>query len=161
MKKDIKGEKENKEDEPKLVMLSGHAKTLMPFELFMKKIFKTPLRFPNYGSNLYFELHSDNKVYRNRTIDNYYIEYYFDNELLMRIPFSQFKNLVEEHIWSHYRIINYCQVPLNKKFLICLIVGALILSSIIVLGNEAIGLLFFISKNSFFSSADSGALYKQ
>lgn len=132
MLNDINGETVVKNyDEPKFVMYSGHAKTLVPFELFMKKIFKTPLRYPNFGSYMFFELHRDKKIRRHRTIDNYYIEYYFDNELLMRIPYSQFKSLIESNIWSNDRILKYCQVPLDKKMLIALVVTMILISLLI------------------------------
>ena len=128
MKNDINEEEIIKNyDEPKFVMESGHAKTLVPFELFMKKIFKTPLRYPTFGSYLFLELHRDKKIFSHRNIDNYYIEYYFDNELLMRIPYSQFKSQIENYLWSNERIFNYCQAPLDKKVVVAILVAVVVI----------------------------------
>ena len=56
-------------------MYSGHDMTLAPIELFFKKAFGTKTKFPEFGSNMFLELHKPYSIDRKTTIDYYYAIY--------------------------------------------------------------------------------------
>ena len=70
--RDMKGgDQESNYQEPKFVMYSGHDMTLAPFELFFKKIFGAKVKFPEFGSNMFLELHKpDRRTKTNIDISN-------------------------------------------------------------------------------------------
>lgn len=93
-------------NEPKIVLYSGHDSTLSPFELFFHKVFNTSIIYPNFGANLVLELH------KNETNDEYYVEYLFNGELMIRMNFWDFKRRVLNEIWDDGQIRKFC----NNEF---------------------------------------------
>ena len=47
--------------------------------------------------------------YKNLKEEDYHIEYYFNGELLLNINFIDFKNKINELVWSSNKINNFCK----------------------------------------------------
>lgn len=113
--------------EPKFVIYSGHDMTMSPFELFFKSLFNTKLKFPEFGSNMFLELHRKNDLGREPKKEDYYVEYYFDDELLLNISFLDFKTIIKEKAWSDERILQYCQPPLKGRIILIAVAGVIVI----------------------------------
>lgn len=99
----------NKFDNPKVVIYSGHDKTLAPFELFMKKAFNTPLEYPKFGSSLFLELHRNNSIMdREPTLKDYYIEYYLNGRFVLREQYEIFLKKIKGQLWTQEKINKFC-----------------------------------------------------
>ena len=131
------GTEESSYQEPKFVMYSGHDMTLAPFELFFKKIFGTKLKFPEFGSNMFLELHKPNNTIINNTeikndekrkIEDYWVEYHMDDELLLNISFVEFKQKIKDVVWSDERILQHCQPPLEGRIILVVVAGVIVVS---------------------------------
>ena len=101
----------NKHAYPKYVIYSAHDKTLAPFQLFMKHVFGGKLIYPSFGSNLFLELHrNDSSLNRKGEKDDYYVKYYFNDELLLEEKFEIFKQKINDMLWSKEHIRDFCIV---------------------------------------------------
>ena len=112
-------------DEPKFVMYSGSDSSIAPFQIFMKLVFDIPLKYPIFSSNIFYELHKDN--------DAYYVEYYMNDELLLRMSYEEFKQKVKTIIWSDDRIMQYCAVPMKGRAVIVIVVGLVVIICVLFL----------------------------
>ena len=128
---DLKNETFIKYEEPKFVMYSGTSASMSPFQMFMKVAFNISLKFPTPSSNLYYELHKSKSKCEN--IECYYIEYYMNDELLLTIGYKEFKNKVQQMIWSDDRIMQYCSPSLKGRLIIIIIAGLVIIISVLFL----------------------------
>lgn len=115
----------NDYDDPKFVMYSGSDSSIAPFQIFMKVAFNISLVYPIFSSNLFYELHKEN--------NNYYVEYYMNDELLLKIPYEDFKNKVKTIIWSDDRIMQYCAVPMKGRLVIVIVVGLVVIICVLFL----------------------------
>ena len=98
----------NKFDNPKVVIYSGHDKTLAPFELFMKKAFNTPLEYPKFGSSLFLELHRNNSIMdREPTLKDYYIEYYLNGRFFWENNMKFFSKKLKDNYGHKKKLINF------------------------------------------------------
>ena len=122
------GNKESNYQEPKFVMYSGHDMTLAPFELFFKKAFGTKTKFPEFGSNMFLELHKPEGINRKTTINDYYVEYQIDDELLLNISYVNFKKRINDIVWSDERIIQHCQPPFEGRIILVVVAGVIVIS---------------------------------
>ena len=114
-------------DEPKFVMYSGHDTTMAPFQLFMKLAFNISLEHPHFGSNMFYELHrNDTDSDFPRENNDYYVEYYYNDKLLLQLPYDTFKKRVERLLWSEERILQFCEKPLEGKLVLVVIGGMII-----------------------------------
>lgn len=134
MQKKIEGNKQNdtkiRYDEPKIVIYSGHDSTLSPFQLFFKKVFNTSLIYPNFGANLFLELH------KNDSSGEYYVEYLFNGETMLQIPFEKFKTNIMRNIWNESTIKAKCfDSKFNSTFFI---IAGVITLVIIIIGSFSI-----------------------
>ena len=112
-------------DEPKFVMYSGSDSSIAPFQIAMKLVFDIPLKYPIFSSNIFYELHKDN--------DAYYVEYYMNDELLLRMSYEEFKQKVKTIIWSDDRIMQYCAVPMKGRAVIVIVVGLVVIICVLFL----------------------------
>ena len=140
--------------EPKFVMYSGGDTTMGPFQLFMNKAFGVELVYPSFCSNILFELHKtenktvvkgSNNVNGNSSdcVDEYYVEYYMDDELKVKIGFKEFKREVEKIMWSEDRIMQYCSPPLKGKIILLIVAGMIVVIFVLFLMLSS----FFCSSN--------------
>ena len=137
IERDLTHEKELKYQEPKYVMYSGHDTTLAPFQLFMKKIFGTPLKYPHFSSTIYYELHKNDSL-STRTDNDYFIRYFMDDELILEIDFVNFENQVKKEMWDDEKINQYCSNEVFNGNIILLFIFTIILG---------IAIIFFFVKN--------------
>ena len=112
-------------DEPKFVMYSGSDSSIAPFQIFMKLVVDIPLKYPIFSSSIFYELHKDN--------DTYYVEYYMNDELLLRMSYEEFKEKVKTIIWSDDRIMQYCAVPMKGRSVIVIVVGLVVIICVLFL----------------------------
>ena len=137
IERDLTYEKDLKYQEPKYVMYSGHDTTLAPFQLFMKKIFGTPLKYPHFSSTIYYELHKNDSL-NTRTDNDYFIRYFMDDELILEIDFVNFENQVKKETWDDEKINQYCSNEVINGKIILLFIFTIILG---------IAIIFFFVKN--------------
>ena len=102
---------------PKMLIYSGHDTTVSKQQFFLMKAFgynNNFYKFPTYASQLAFEIirKDDNK--EKRTYSDYFVNYYFNDELLINITAKEFIDKVEEYIWSDEKINSFCGY--NSKF---------------------------------------------
>ena len=98
--------------EPKYVLYAGHANTVGAFEIFMRYVFQTNVVYPEFTSHFFFDIYKyDNKE---NVIQNYYVKYIFDDEILLEIDYLTFKKKIEEHLFNEKEIKEYCKIKGNK-----------------------------------------------
>lgn len=129
-------------DKPKFVMYSGHDTTVGSMEMFMYLAFKVDrLVNPTYAANLYLELHRGN--------DNeyYYVEYYMNDDLLITIPYNEFKRGIEDNTFTEDEIDSICNFKYVRRqsFTIYIII-IVVLSVLIVCLALGIIILYFKKK---------------
>ena len=93
----------NKTNTPKMVIHGGHDNTINYFQYFMHNVFNFSLSFIPFASSVYFELHKNGT-----TKDDYYVEYIYNGESLMKMKFNEFKDKVMKAVWSDEQIKNFC-----------------------------------------------------
>ena len=98
-------------NEPKMLIISGHDTSVAVQELFL--IYSLGLNLDNFRGiqfasqiALLFTRKDDDK--KNRTYSDYFVNYYFDDELLFNITANEFFNKIEAKIWSDEEINVYC-----------------------------------------------------
>ena len=98
---------------PKMIIISGHEMTVCFQELFILFAFNKSyddFRFPNFASQIALEVRRSDEEKTNRNYSDYYVSYYFDDELLLNITLDEFINTIEPHIWSDEEIDSFCTV---------------------------------------------------
>ena len=100
-------------DLPKFVMFSAHDSTCGAFMGFMHEVFKTPIRYPYFATNINLEL------YRKETGDNiikkedYYIEYIINDESIKNISYIEFNETLNKRMKTMEEVNTFC--GFNKK----------------------------------------------
>ena len=107
MDKRIKANKDNIGDTykaPKMVMDCGHDTTVGPMARFMDSVFNCNYhKFCEFACNIYFELYQEDGN------DNYTIDYYLDDQLLLpRKDYNEFKKNIEAHYWNDSYMDEFC-----------------------------------------------------
>lgn len=99
---------------PKMVIISGHEMTVCFQELFIQyaynKNYDELFRFPNFASQIALEVRRNDDEKTNRDYSDYYVTYYFDDEVLLNVTLDEFINTIEPHIWSDDEINSFCSV---------------------------------------------------
>ena len=90
----------NKTRAPKMVIHGGHDNTVSYLLYFMQKAFDIPISFVPFAATIYFELHKNGS--------DFYVEYIYNGETLMKKDFNEFKKKVLETVWSDEEINNFC-----------------------------------------------------
>ncbi len=90
----------NKPNHIKILVYSGHDIMIAPMEMYLKKIFGTPLIYPHYGSNLNLKLIQNE--------NEFYVEYYFYDDLIYKTNFNNFKEKILEGLWTNEEISEFC-----------------------------------------------------
>ena len=101
-----------KEDKtPRFIMYSNNGLSLYYLQIFLKEAFNIPLKYPDFSSNQFIELHrKDGIPYKDLTEKDYHVEYYFNGELILKINFIDFKNKINKLEWSSRKINNFCNL---------------------------------------------------
>ena len=96
---------------PKMVMLSGHDTTLIAHEMFLidaLELSNDYFRLPYFASQMAFEITRDENLNSQKDYSNYFVNYYFDDELIFNISVEDFIEKVEPHIWNDEKINDFC-----------------------------------------------------
>jgi hypothetical protein len=103
-------------------------------ELYLRKVFGTPLIYPHYTSNLNL------KLFQNETDPSkYYVDYYLYDDLIYRTSFENFKEKVLGGLWTEEQIKEFCnrEVKLNgisSKIFIVICIVIILFTSVISFG---------------------------
>jgi hypothetical protein len=127
---------------PKFVIYSNNALSLYYLQIFLKEAFDISLKYPDFSSNQFIELHrKDGIPYKELKEDDYHVEYYFNGELILKINFVDFKNKISELEWSSRKINNFCKHKsaniLDHAFYFSLIFSVLIIVYSIIRTKKA------------------------
>ena len=94
---------------PKFIMYSNNGLSLYYLQIFLNEAFGIPIKYPDFSSNQFIELHrKDGIPYKDLTENDYHVEYFFNGELLLKADFIDFKNKIGELEWSSRKINNFC-----------------------------------------------------
>ena len=105
---------------PKMVMLSGHDTTLMAHQMFLIDALELTddyFRLPNFASQMAFEITIDENIKSQKGYSDYFVKYYFDDELIFNISVVDFIEKVEQHIWSDEKINDFCGFDDNDNII--------------------------------------------
>jgi hypothetical protein len=113
---DIKGEDLEKKYEdyskPKMIMVSGHDSTISCHEIFLMNAFGDNIIekyvYPKFATQIAFEITTNNDNKRGKTYDDYFINYYFNDELIFNKTVKEFIDKVTPHIWTDIKINDFC-----------------------------------------------------
>ena len=109
IEKDLKGEVNYKGyDLPKYFILSGVTNSCGAFMSFMNKHFGAEIRYSNFSTNIHLELYQENNG-GNLTENNYRIEYYYNDDFLLSLPYTEFKNKIKSKLYSQDEVKKFCQ----------------------------------------------------
>jgi len=112
MENRIKLDKEGKTDEiikgsPKYTVWSAHDSSLAANEMYFKYVFGTKFINPVVGSTIIIELHKNDTSENN----SYYIQYFMNDELLLKIDYNIFKKNILKLLWTEKDINKFCKFP--------------------------------------------------
>lgn len=96
---------------PKMLIISGHDHTLCVQELFIILAFGFDInsfRFPSFSSQITFEVTTSDNNKNKKNYSDYFVSYYFNEELIFNITAEEFFQKIEPNIWSEEKIDNFC-----------------------------------------------------
>ena len=109
IEKDKNGEIDYKGyDLPRYYLISAVANTCGSFMAFMNKNFKTKINFIDFATNIHLELYLEDKENGTISESDYRVEYYFNDEFLLSIPFVDFKKAIGELKYNQTEVKNFC-----------------------------------------------------
>ena len=117
IKADINGERdlEKKYEDysrPKMMMVSGHDSTVSCYEIFLMDAFNINIlenyKYPKFATQIAFEITTSDDDNKNKTEEDYFINYYFNDELIFNKSVKDFKDKVIPHIWDDDKINEFC-----------------------------------------------------
>ena len=100
---------------PIYYLISGVGNTCGTFMSFMHKYFNTTIKFADYATNIHLELYLENNDGENINENNYRIEYYFNDEFLLSIPYKEFKSKFEKELYDTSNITEFCEKEEKKE----------------------------------------------
>ena len=104
---------------PKMLIYSGHDITVSKQILFLLKAFQLDINLyelPTYATQIAFEISRiNNGKKENRNYSDYYVNYYFKDELQLNVTADEFINKIENHIWSDEKIDSFCEYNTSNK----------------------------------------------
>ena len=94
-----------------MLIISGHDTSMSTHQFFLQfalgksmDIFRTT----TFTSQMAFEIERNNDDKTDRDYSDYFISYYFNDELLLNMTLDEFFNKVEPHILSNEEINSIC-----------------------------------------------------
>ena len=141
IEKDMKGDLDYKGyDLPKYFIISGVANTCGAFMSFMKKYYGTTVKYANFSTNIHIELYLEEKINKSITENDYRIEYYYNDDFLLSIPYVEFKNKIKSYLIDQEKLNQFCKQEEEKKednkntnwYLIGTIIASVIIIVIII-----------------------------
>ena len=105
-----------KTTETKFVMYSGHDYIMVAAQLYLHAVFGIECSYPRFASNQFFELHKQDGINDNKLNEkHFYVQYFYNGNLLLNISYPEFKEKLSEIMWSKDQIIDFCKVE-NYSF---------------------------------------------
>ena len=104
-----------------MTICSGHETTISLYEVFLMIALgfdKDFFIFPKFASQVTFEVTTKKNSPKKEKYSDYYVNYYFDDELLFKMIFPEFNEKNENHIWSTEQINENCDLNIMIIFLI-------------------------------------------
>ena len=123
IKADINGERdlEKKYEDysrPKMMMVSGHDSTISCYEIFLMHAFDINIlenyKYPKFAAQIAFEVTTSDDDNKNKTENDYFINYYFNDELIFKKSVKEFKDKIIPHIWDNDKINKFCGFESDK-----------------------------------------------
>ena len=110
IEKDINGEENYKGyDLPSFVMYSVDNDVCGAFMAFLKNIFGTKINYTKFASNLYLELvRNDITEGKNITKEDYRIDYFFNDDFIISIPFIEFEKKINDNLKNMESVDIFC-----------------------------------------------------
>jgi len=101
---------------PKMMMVSAHDSTVSMNEIVLMEAFgenKDFYKLPKFATQIAFEITTDDSK-ESRTRDDYYINYYFNDDLIFTKKIQEFIDKVTPHIWTDKQIDDFCGFQRTK-----------------------------------------------
>ena len=95
----------NKNSKLKMVIDVAHDFTVGSMQLFMHEVFNTEYSVCFFSCNIFFELHKEQD--KNKK-DIYFLKYYIDDKLILKINYAKFKKRVISKFWTEKEIDEFC-----------------------------------------------------
>ena len=113
-------------ESPKFVSYMGHDSTIAAMQIILNELFNVTTKLMNFGSNqVFLLLKNDN---------NYEIKYFYNDELLLRINYEEFKTKILNLIKKNEKdLVYFCQGFKAKDYtflVLCGIIVALLVANI-------------------------------
>ena len=101
-------------DLPKYYIISAVGNTCGSFMAFMNKYFNTKINFADFATNIHLELYLEEKENGTITESDYRVEYFFNDDFLLSIPYVEFKNKIQNELYNKSVITDFCKKDDNK-----------------------------------------------
>ena len=103
--------KSSEEENPKMIIISGHDNTMATHHFFLQyalgksnDFFRTPF----FAAQMAFEIKRSNDKKENRNYSDYFINYFFNDELILNMSITEFLEKVEPHIMTDDELNKFC-----------------------------------------------------
>ena len=96
-------------DLPKYYIISSVGNTCGSFMAFMNKYFNTKINFADFATNIHLELYLEEKENGTITESDYRVEYFFNDDFLLSVPYVEFKNKIKNELYNKSVITDFCQ----------------------------------------------------
>ena len=103
---------------PKMILISGHDTTISCFEIFLMEALGKTLdfyRYPDFAAQIAFEVTTVDDDKKGKSFKEYFVNYYFNDELLSTLNVEEFIDKMEKQIWSEEYINEFCGFDEGKK----------------------------------------------
>ena len=110
MEKAIDAFENNSNNYIKYVIFSAHDSTIGALESFIRLVFEKEMDSCTFADSRYFELYIDDK---DANLKVRYLK--GDSTTKLNIDYYEFKEIINQRIWSDEKISEFCQIEDNKK----------------------------------------------
>ena len=103
---------------PKMMLVSGHDTTVSCFEIFLMEALGENLdfyRYPDFAAQIAFEVTTADDNKKGKTNKEYFVKYYFNDELVFTLNVDDFITKMEKQIWSEENVNKFCGFDDGKK----------------------------------------------
>ena len=101
-----------------MLIVSGHDSTLNAHQFFMQFALGGSSNFsrnPTFASQMAFEIKRNDDDKQKRNYSDYFINYYFNDELISNMTVDAFLNIMEPHVMSSEQINAVCKSSTNNN----------------------------------------------
>ena len=102
---------------PKMLIISGHDSTVNTQQFFMQFALGGSwdyFRNPTFASQMAFEIKRNDDDKQNRNYSDYFINYYFNDELIWNMTVDKFFSIMEPHVMSSEQLNSVCNLSSNN-----------------------------------------------